>query len=103
VPRCHVTTCLGAGGLAGVVVVMVEAKNPKPKPSSWSSVSVNKTRGVLDFNQGDGNGVGYAVVEGLRGGERARRGVGWFWAGCQKWSRQGLVSANETWGMLDLV
>ena len=47
------------------------AKNRKP--SRWGSVSVDKTREVLDFGRGDVNDVGYAVVEGLGGGERGRR------------------------------
>ena len=57
-----------------VVVVVVGGDGmhyPRQKPSSWGSVSANETRGVFDFDRGDGGGVGCTVVEGLRSGERA--------------------------------
>ena len=43
------------------------AKNQKL--SHWGLVSVNETQRVLNFSQWDRNSAGYAVVEGLGGGE----------------------------------
>jgi hypothetical protein len=41
----------------------------QPKRSHWGLVWANKMRRVLDFDQGDGGGVWYSVVESLGGGK----------------------------------
>jgi hypothetical protein len=49
----------GGGGVFG----------SQPKRSHWGLVWANKMQRVLDFDQGDGGGVWYSVVESLGGGK----------------------------------
>ena len=71
VTRGHPSTCSVAGGVV-VVVVVVGGDGmhyPRQKTSSRGLVSANETRGVFDFDQGDGGRVVCTVVEGSRSGE----------------------------------